>query len=211
MNHIGRLNEKLNGQTHLIDWGNARVVGPAHKPEFVGMNAVLFGKEYKVEGSFPNKTALKQALAEKICAGLNGTTTDEVIHQPSNHIEPKIQWESIPVTTFVDPGFKIYLVDLDNQSRYLKSFIEMNDEIHLFAGMAQNRSVIPKAEHITVHYANKPVKEMVDHMITYWASRNLEELKSVDEVIICSTDAGLYALCCLLQDDGVNCKFQNGI
>jgi hypothetical protein len=104
---------------------------------------------------------------------------------------------------------RVFLVDFDNSADI--SIDSLNGEVVIFVSSTFNLNskkmkLIKERNNIKIIQALHPLPEIVDHMMTWFACKNIEKLKEKN-VVIFSKDSGLNALVHILKDEGVQVNF----
>ncbi len=179
--------------------------GPPHLPVFSSGSILIEGRE---KWSVDNREHRKRKDIE---ADLAKTALNSL--QVSALQVSALQVSASPSINKLDPG--TYLVDYDHNGHLQKLISIEADQMHLFeifAGIAFNPSSLPSTnEWVHTHQATVPTSEMVDHMMTWWAARNLGMLQLMDQVIIVSNDKGMYSLVEILKSNNVKAVYKSSI
>ena len=169
-------------------------VGPSHTPVFKGGFVYIteIGYVY-ITGEFTKKQEIKNALAEKALIKLQ---------ESKQKSQEEVNNEYINT---------LFLVDLDNCADLIPKISNMASkecQFRIFVSMSLNLK-IEKTEHIEIYQASLPVSEMVDHMMTWYACKNLNMLLTKKNVIVISKDKGLNALVEILKQNNVKANYTN--
>lgn len=106
----------------------------------------------------------------------------------------------------------VYLIDYDNMAHAGKIIDTLDGKVHLFVSFTFNTDKIPISlnSRIKIHKAHSPNREMVDHMMTWYACKNIKLLKHA-KVYIISKDTGMYSLVEILKHKKIDVEFISNV
>ena len=100
----------------------------------------------------------------------------------------------------------IYIIDYDHNG-HLKSRLDQYNCV-IFVGVGFNNYSLPKnTDTLEVIKANDPGKDMVDHMMTWWACEHRDRLRKYKKVFVVSKDTSLSSLVHIMNDNQIKAKY----
>ena len=167
--------------------------GPSHSPIFRYGKITVGSYETIINnGEYKRSKELEKALAAKIIPCIKSQCSE------SKH-------NSEPISTNI-----LYIIDYDHNGHLKSKLINYNCVI--FAGVSFDDNALPKATNtLKVIKATSHGKDMVDHMITWWACENRTKLIKYDKVIVVSKDTGLSSVVHIMKENQIIAEYASNM